>query len=38
LHLIVATKEMAETLKKEWLAICPEYLVIKRSKNPKGLE
>ena len=31
MHLIVATKEMAETLKKEWLAICPEHLA-----NPKG--
>ncbi|HVG40988.1 MAG TPA: hypothetical protein VM888_05195, partial [Chitinophagaceae bacterium] len=31
LHLIVASKQMADILKKEWLAICPEYLA-----NPKG--
>jgi hypothetical protein len=33
LHLIVATKEMAETVKNEWLTICPEYLASKKAQK-----
>ncbi|HKG67241.1 MAG TPA: hypothetical protein VKA92_00115 [Segetibacter sp.] len=33
LHLIVASKEMANILKKEWLAMCPQYLVNKKGQK-----
>jgi hypothetical protein len=36
LHLIVATKEMADILKKEWLAMCPNILEIRKVKKFKG--